>query len=102
MVTLFRFLFECRSCWSLWVLPVLCIGMAVPLVIALPLVEKELIDGVMLAGRLDRLAFTAGLYALVWLVVTVTQIIGTVLRTRLDQRLTILLYRRLYDHYAAL
>src|SRR4051812_32037091 len=102
MNTLLRMLAERRAYWRLWALPVICVAVAAPMVIALPLVERYLIDDVMLTGQLDHLGSTIMLYAGLWLGVAVTNIVGSVLRAQLDERLTVVYYRRLYIHCTVL
>lgn len=102
MRILVRALYNQRSAWRLWVVPLLLSGLLVPLNLMLPLVQKHLIDGVLLAGRADQLLPTIGAYALVWLAASVVQALSGPFGTRLDESVTIRVRRQLFDHCEAL
>lgn len=97
-----RALKEHRFLWRIW-LPLLLLTVAQPpLALLLPLLERHLIDGVVLARRIDGLLPTIGLYAGVWLAVTTVQVAGGLLRTYLTERMGVDIRRRLFAHCDAL
>ncbi len=102
MRNVLRCLRDYRDMWRLWG-PLLLLAALVPLAsLAMPLVEKQLIDGVMLARRLDRLPLTLTLYGLLWVLSTAGLVTGGTLRTYFDERLTLRLRQRLFTHVQAL
>jgi ABC-type multidrug transport system fused ATPase/permease subunit len=93
-----RVLADNRHLWRVY-LPLLGLAALVPVVtLAMPLVERRLVDEVILAGRADLLLPTGIIYAALWLVNTVCFILAGVLRTYLGERLTMHLRRRLFAH----
>ena len=67
MRLLLRFVRDHRHLWRIW-LPLLVLSIVSPLIaLAVPLVERRLIDDVVLADRLDLLTGTAILYGALWL-----------------------------------
>ncbi|GAC1403803.1 MAG: ABC transporter ATP-binding protein [Chloroflexota bacterium] len=93
-----RYLADYRSLWRVWV-PLLILACIAPiLAIAAPLVEKQLIDGVVLARRVDRLPGIALLYSGLWLFSTVNFVIASGLRAYLAERLAMHLRQRLFTH----
>jgi ABC-type multidrug transport system fused ATPase/permease subunit len=96
--TFLRILIASRIPWYLWVLPTLTIAAVVPLVVYLPLVQKELIDEVLLAQRLDLLPLVVGRFALVWLLIAVLQALGNLLRTYLDEQISLHVRGHLFAH----
>ncbi len=102
MRVLLRCLNDYRTLWRIW-LPLLVLAVLAPLAaIAVPLVEKRLIDSVVLARRLDLLAGIAALYAGLWLFSMLVLLAGTALRAYLGERLTLLLRHRLFAHSGVL
>ncbi len=98
MRTLLRILDDHRSLWRLW-LPLLVLALLGPLLaLTLPMVEKHLIDGVVVPARQDRLLPAVALYAGLWLAVTLQQIGGGLLRTYLGERVAVQLRQRLLAH----
>src|SRR5207237_7513531 len=81
---LVRALYDNRAAWRLLLVPLVLTGLTVPLNLGLPLVQKQLIDDVLLAGRVDRLLPTIGLYALVWLLEAVLHGLSGPLQTSFD------------------
>jgi subfamily B ATP-binding cassette protein MsbA len=100
--TIARCLRESASTWYLWLGPGLLVTLTIPLVIYLPLVQKQLIDQVMLARRLDLLLPTMALFAGIWLVIPILQTAGSLTRTYLDERLLIVWRNRIFAHCEAL
>ena len=88
--------------WRIWIAPALVSALMVPLVVSLPLIQRDLIDGVLLAGRLDRLLPTVGLFAGAWLLIAVLQVLSAVSRAYLDERLTVGMRRTLFAHCESL
>lgn len=72
------------------------------LAVAQPLVEKTLIDNVVLARRLDLLGGVALLFAALWLLSTLNWIVANALRSYLAERFALLLRQRLFAHSGAL
>ncbi|TAK34829.1 MAG: ABC transporter ATP-binding protein [Chloroflexota bacterium] len=98
MKTFLRALGDSRTLWKLWV-PLLLLAMLTPpLVLALPLVEKKLIDEVILARQPDLLLETLAQYVGLWLVATVFQIFGATLATYLTERITLHFRHRVFAH----
>jgi ABC-type multidrug transport system fused ATPase/permease subunit len=82
--------------WRAWLPLVLLTGLLPLLGFAMPLIEKRLIDDVLLPRRLGLLASTLGLYAGLWLAMTISQVISAPLRTYLGEQLTLRLRERLF------
>jgi ABC-type multidrug transport system fused ATPase/permease subunit len=102
MRALLRCLSDYRPLWRLWS-PLLVLAIvSPPMALMFPLLEKHLIDGVVLAGRIDQLFPTMALYASLWVVITIAQIGGSVLRAYLGERVTMRLRQRLFAHCDAL
>jgi ABC-type multidrug transport system fused ATPase/permease subunit len=98
MRILFRSLSEIRPLWTVW-LPVSVVTTALPLAaLVMSLLEMRLIDDVVMPGRLDVLPGTIAVYAVVWLAVSIGQGLCGVGRAYLNERTTVLLFRRLFDH----
>jgi len=96
--TLLRCLNDYRPLWRIW-LPLLMLTALAPIVaIAIPLLEKRLIDSVVLARRVDLLAGTGAMYAGLWLLGMVLLVTGTALRAYFGERVTLRLRHRLFAH----
>ncbi len=102
MSPLIRCLRDSKSLWRVWLVPTIAAGVAVPLHLALPLIHRELVDGALLPGRLDRLVQVLGLYALVWLLMSLLGVLGGASQAQLNERLSLHLRRRLFAHCEAL
>jgi ABC-type multidrug transport system fused ATPase/permease subunit len=97
-----RSLSDHRFLWRLW-LPLLVLSVVQPpLALLLPLLERHLIDGVVMLRRLEGLIPTVVLYAALWLLVAGLQLGGGVLRTYLGERTAMGLRQRLFAHCDAL
>ena len=97
-----RCLAEHRSLWRLWV-PLLLLSAVLPLIVLrLPLVERQLIDEVILGGQAALLPQTLFEYAALWLLASVGQILGAVLRTALGELQMARLRERLFVQYTRL
>jgi ATP-binding cassette, subfamily B, bacterial MsbA len=95
---LLRFVGDHRHLWRVW-LPLLALSIISPVIaLAVPLVERRLIDDVVLADRLDLLAGTAILYGALWLSSFVAGVIGNLLRLYLNERSTLQLRDRAFSH----
>ena len=88
--------------WRIWVPLVFWATLTPPFILALPLVEKRLIDSVLLPRNFDLLPQTIALYAGLWLVSTFGQVAGTPLRIYFGEQLTLRLRRRLFAQCTAL
>lgn len=92
-----RLLKDHAGLWPLWLL-LMGLGVLLPLAgLVLPLVQKQLIDEVLLAGRPERLLPTVGLYAVLWVAALGAQVVGSLLRTYAVERAAICLRGRLFD-----
>src|SRR5207248_4102640 len=83
--------------WTLWriLVPLLILAVLAPiLAIAIPLVEKRLIDGVVLARRLDLLPGTATMYAGLWVLSMLILVAGGALSAYCGELLTLRLRQR--------
>jgi len=93
---LLRYLSENRKLWRVW-LPLLVLSACTPLLaISIPVVEKRLIDGVLLARRMDLLPGTLALYGLLWLLTSVIGLIAGPMQVYLNERLSMDLRQRLF------
>ncbi len=70
--------------------------------VAMPLVEKQLIDGVILAKRPDLLLGTVLLFAGLWTVSTASLVAGSSARAYLDEKISLRLRHTLFAHYQRL
>jgi ATP-binding cassette, subfamily B, bacterial MsbA len=97
MKPLLQFLKEQRDLWRLWlVLPIL--AFIIPLfALAIPLIQRRLIDDVILPQRLDLLPGTAAMFAGVWLASTLCIAFGSLLNTYLRERMLVRLRERLIE-----
>ncbi len=98
MTTLVRSFQLLRGHEVAWVPLLVSTAFSPPLALAMPLVQKRLIDEVVVPGRLDLLPSTAVLYAGLWLANTAFLIVSVLLRTYLSERLSLELRRRLFGH----
>ncbi|MBV9359316.1 MAG: ABC transporter ATP-binding protein [Chloroflexi bacterium] len=77
--------------------------MLLPLLgIGLPLVERRLIDQVIIPGQLALLPSTIAAYAALWLALQVGQQVASLLRGYLTERYLVRLRQRLFDHCGGL
>jgi len=99
---LLRCLNDYRALWRIW-LPLLILAVLAPIIaLAVPLVEKRLIDSVILAHRLDRLRGIAALYIGLWILSMLIGLAGSALRTYLGELATLRFRRRLFAHSGTL
>ena len=98
MRTFLRCLQDYRGLWRIWWPRLLMAALLPAIALAVPLVEKRLIDDVVLPKRLDLLPPVLVLYGSLWLAVTAIQLTSGPLRTYLDERLAIRLRQRLFVH----
>src|SRR5947209_7925733 len=75
-----------RPHWRVCVALVLLAILVPPVSAATPLVQKHLVDDVILARRVDMLPSTAALYAFVWLMSTTLLTIAGLLRPYLAEQ----------------
>ncbi len=102
MRILLRYLRESSQMWRLW-LALLLISALLPIVgVALPLLEKRLIDDVFLGGRRDLLLSTIGLYASLWLAGMALNVVASIVRVYFSERLNLRLREKLFAHCESL
>ncbi|HEX5165643.1 MAG TPA: ABC transporter ATP-binding protein [Thermomicrobiales bacterium] len=102
MSVLRRSLLEFRPFWRAWI-PLLVLAAATPaIVLAMPLVEKYLIDDVILEKRYDRLPMALALWGGLWLLSLVLQIAGRAIGTYLGERYTLHMRHLLFTQYQKL
>jgi ABC-type multidrug transport system fused ATPase/permease subunit len=102
MTILLRCLYDHRGLWRVGT-PLLLLAILQPLFVSLlPLIERYLVDDVVLARRLDLLAPVATAYAALWLVPACMQIANGALRVYVAEQMSIQLRRRLFAHCEAL
>jgi ATP-binding cassette, subfamily B, bacterial MsbA len=97
-----RSLSEYRDFWRIWVPLLTTVVLLPPIVLAMPLVEKQLVDGILLSRRLELLPQIIGLYAGLWLVSSAVSTAGVTLRTYLAERFSLHLRNRVFTHCEAL
>jgi ABC-type multidrug transport system fused ATPase/permease subunit len=102
MSTLRRCLRDYRELWRVWVPLLVLSALFAPILFAIPLIEKQFIDGVLLAQQLDALLPTVGLYAGLWLLTTGGHFLHAALRTYLSEQMMLRLRHRLFVHCATL
>jgi ABC-type multidrug transport system fused ATPase/permease subunit len=73
-------------------------GLTSVLMVAIPLIQRDLIDNVLIPARVDLLLPTVGLLALFWLVMSMTEVAASTLRSYLDERFLLQLRRELFTH----
>jgi ABC-type multidrug transport system fused ATPase/permease subunit len=92
-----RCLADHRHLWWLWG-PLLFVSGLLPLIVLMmPLVERRLIDEVIVPGRLELLWPTLAIYGLLWLISSACQVIGAVLRTAVGEQALVHLRSRLFE-----
>jgi len=96
--TAYRFIHDNRGLWRIW-LPLIVLSIVAPLLsIAVPLVQRRVIDDVVLAQRMDLLPRTAGLYAGVWITSALVLVSGGILRSYFAERITLETRQRVFNH----
>ena len=98
MQRLLRLVMPERLQWSLWVPLVVFTLAGTPLAFAMPLLEKRLVDEVVLPRRLELLPPLVAAYAGLWLVSSATGLVAGVLRTYIVEQLARGLRYRLFVH----
>ena len=96
MRTFWRCLLDYRRLWRAWLGLVVITALVPPIAVAVPLVERELIDGVILRQRFDLLGQTIGLFAALDLASFSLQVIGGPVKNYVSERLLLHLRRRLF------
>jgi len=97
-----RCLNDHRHLRRVW-LPLLLLTLLSPsFTLAIPLVEKWLIDGVLVPLRLDLLPLTLAAYAGLWLLASVTSMLVFPLRAYLSEHFALRLRQQLFAHCEAL
>ncbi|GAC1315194.1 MAG: ABC transporter ATP-binding protein [Chloroflexota bacterium] len=91
-----------RPLWRAW-LPLVVMNLVGPVaMLAMPIIEKSLVDDVILARDIDKLVPTMGLYTGLWVLMTIIQAINVLSNTYLFEQLTLRLRQRLFAHADAL
>jgi len=88
----------CRGLWWLWLLLLPWSAAVAILVVKMPLVEKWIIDDVVLGQQIDLLIPAAATYAALWLVVTIGQGFSNGLQTYIGEQLMLRIRSGLFDH----
>jgi subfamily B ATP-binding cassette protein MsbA len=102
MQTLVRTLRDQGSLWPAWAI-LIPLSLALPILgTAIPLIERQMIDSVMVARRLDLLGQAVLVYGVVWLVATAISVGGGASLTYVTERVGIALRRRLFAQSATL
>jgi subfamily B ATP-binding cassette protein MsbA len=96
--TFFRFLKAQRRLWFIWLCLLLAAVATPPLVLAMPLVERRLIDGVVVQHQPRLLLPVMLTYSCLWLLVLLIGSAGTVLRAYLTEQMTMRLRQQLLAH----
>jgi len=92
-----RSLKDCSSLWYAWVLLIM-VGVLLPaLGLLLPLLEKRLIDDVLIARRGDLLPTLLTWYGLLWTGSSGIHFVGAALRALLNERVTLLFRQRVFE-----
>lgn len=91
-----------RPLWRAW-LPLVIVNVVGPFaMLAMPLIEKSLIDDVILAHDLPKLVPTMAEYAGLWVLMTGIQGVNVMSNTYLFEQITLRLRQRLFAHADAL
>src|SRR5215216_7718960 len=98
MRILLRWLGDCADLWHWWLPLTVLAAIVPPIVYAQPLLQKELVDAVVVPKRLDLLPWVVGSYAVLWLLHTGTFVVASIIRTYVDELLQVRLRRRLLEH----
>ncbi|MBI4506063.1 MAG: ABC transporter ATP-binding protein [Chloroflexi bacterium] len=93
-----RCLSEYRGLWPVGLPLLFLTALLPPIALTMPLVERYLVDGVVLAKRVDLLPQAVVLYGGIWLLTTTVQIVGALLRTYLIEQMMLRLKQRLFAH----
>src|SRR5579884_3071362 len=96
MRTFLRCLDDQRPMWRSWLLLLLLIVAAPPIVLAMPLIERQLVDQVILARRLDQLPRTILAYGGLWGLSTLCSTMGGLVAASLREHSALRLRRRLF------
>ena len=102
MTTLWRLFRDQRPLWPGVLLLMVLAAVLPPLAVATPLIERHLIDGVILAQQPASLLPAVALYGGIWLLHTAVSICAATLNTYLGERVQQGLRQRLLAHCAAL
>ncbi|MGV3724024.1 MAG: ABC transporter ATP-binding protein [Actinomycetota bacterium] len=93
-----RSLKDCSRLWYAWA-PLLLVGILTPVLgMLLPLLEKRLIDEVLIARRAELLPAVIALYGAVWIGSSATHFAGAALRSLLSERVTLNFRQRVFEH----
>lgn len=93
-----RSLKDCSGLWYAWV-PLLFVGILIPtLGMLLPLLEKRLIDDVLIARRGEFLPSLMAAYGALWLGSSAVHFTGAALRALLSERITLVFRQRVFEH----
>jgi subfamily B ATP-binding cassette protein MsbA len=102
MLTILHSFRDYRALWRLWS-PLLLLTLFLPIVaVGMPLVERRLVDEVIVGRRLDLLPETIAIYAALWLFSTGGLVAGGAVSSYLSEQVALRLRLRLLSHYEAL
>ncbi len=96
-----RYVREQPILWRVWIGLLPLVVLLPVLGVAVPLIERQFIDAVVLGGRADLLLPTIALYGLVWLLSTAVAITTGALLSYVAERVSLELRRRLFVHSSA-
>ena len=100
--TVLRCLTDHTRLWRIW-LPLLAVAALLPfLALAMPLVERRLIDDVLLQQRIDLLPETVGAYGALWILLTAAGVVRGTLQSYLGERTSQNFRQRLFGQCGAL
>jgi ABC-type multidrug transport system fused ATPase/permease subunit len=100
--TFLRYLIDQRGLWRLW-LPLMILAGALPLLAAAtPLLQRYIIDDIVLAGQPAALLPAVGLYGFLWLLHLVVNIGASTLGAHLSERSTLELRQKSLAHWSRL
>ena len=100
--TFVRYLTDQTSLWRIWLVLLVGAALLAPVALTLPLVERRIVDDVLLQQRLALLPGTVAVYAGVWLLLTLAGALRGTLQTYLTERTTQGLRERLVNHHGTL
>ena len=93
---------DIRAARAAWVVVIVATLVVPPLALALPLIEKQLIDQAILPRQVTALLPLISLFAILWIANTIISAVAGVIQRYLIERLTNKLREELYTHFADL
>jgi len=93
-----RSLRDCSRLWLAWV-SLLLVGALIPaLGLLLPLIEKRLIDDVLIARKGGMLLTLVSWYGCIWFASTASHFVAAMLRALLSEKITLAFRQRVFEH----